>query len=174
MTGGRSQKRIDAWTGRETIRRRGSRLNDFGRTHYDADATAAEEPVDSSEAAPVLPTKRGRQRGAFLVEACHDRALLNVRESRWASVVVGSAAAHAGPLGPLPTAVTAREAIADLPDIVVAGEHAGSIPSNDAFFFFRIFGCSTGPPSAIEYFVISQPGDRLILRFLPHRAVGRM
>ncbi|CAL8463715.1 g3249 [Coccomyxa elongata] len=89
--------------------------------HYDGDATAAEEPLDSSEEPPPPPTKRGR-RGSFLVEACHDKALLNVRESRWASVVVGSAAAHAGPLGPLPPAVTAREAIDDLPEVVEAGQ----------------------------------------------------
>lgn len=98
-----------------------------GRTHYGGDATAAEEPIDNSEAPPPRPTKRGR-RGAFLVEARHDKALLNVPESCWASIVVGSAAAHAGLLGPMPLAVTAREAIDDLPEIVEAGDHTGSIP----------------------------------------------
>ncbi len=90
------------------------------RTHYDANPDDAEEPSDSVD----MPEKRGR-RGCSLVENCRDKALLNIPPSWekpcWASVAVGSAAAHAGPAGPLPAALTARDAIDDLPLHVLPG-----------------------------------------------------
>lgn len=71
------------------------------------------------------------------MENCIDAALLNGQ--RWASVAVDSAAAHAGPAGPLPAALSARDAIDDLPATVLPG--ARSLLS-----FFEYF--LTGGPAA--------------------------
>ena len=71
------------------------------------------------------------------MENCIDAALLNGQ--RWASVAVNSAAAHAGPAGPLPAALSARDAIDDLPATVLPG--ARSLLS-----FFEYF--LTGGPAA--------------------------
>ena len=100
------------------------------RTHYDQDAPEEGESAEPSNsdgaAAAALASKRRRSSGGT-VENYRDEALLNVEPS-WASVVVGSAAAHAGPAGPLPSALTARDAIDDLPIDVKPTPGARHVP----------------------------------------------